>query len=119
VAPAAAATAPAAPASAAATNPAAASPTNAAPPQAPAPQTRSEPEQATEFVGEVAALREIQPARLEITLTNGEVWRQTSSDRYRLQVGHEVRIYRGRFSEQYWRLTAPALKGFVQVERVR
>lgn len=76
------------------------------------------PSNATESVSEVAALREIQPGRLEITLTNGEVWRQTRSDRYRLAVGHEVRIYASRFGQDY-RLTAPALRGFVQVERVR
>jgi hypothetical protein len=70
-----------------------------------------------EFFSEVAAVREILPGRLEITLTNGQIWRQTNSDRYRLQPGHEVRLYTSRFG-RYWRLTATALRGFVQVERV-
>lgn len=77
--------------------------------QAPAPQ---------ELVSSVAALRELQPGRLEITLANGQIWRQTHSDRYALAVGHEVRIYPTRFG-RYFRLTAKALRSFVQVERVR
>lgn len=76
------------------------------------------PGNAERFAGEIAALREIQPGRLEITLVSGEVWRQTSSDRYPLRVGHAVEIYPTRFGG-YFRLTAPALRGFVQVERVR
>jgi len=71
-----------------------------------------------ELNSQVAALREIQPGRLEITLVNGQVWRQTNSDRYRLRTGHDVRIYPSRFGH-YFRLSAPALRGFVQVERVR
>ena len=71
-----------------------------------------------ELESEVSALREIQPGRLEITLANGQVWRQANSDRYRLQVGHNVRVYSTRFGRLF-RLTAPALRGFIQVERVR
>ena len=72
----------------------------------------------TELVSRVAALRELQPGRLEITLVNGQVWRQTNSDRYALEVGHEVRIYSTRFGS-YFRLSATELRSFVQVERVR
>jgi len=75
-------------------------------------------EAAVEIASEVAELREIQPGRLEITLTNGQIWRQVNSDRYRLRVGHEVVLYPTRFGEHY-RLTAPALRGFIQVDRVR
>jgi len=77
-----------------------------------------EPEGVREIRGEVAALREIVPGQLEITLTNGQVWRQTNSDRYALQPGFTVRIYPTRFG-QYYRLTAEVLRGFVQVERIR
>lgn len=70
-----------------------------------------------EFFSEVASLREILPGKLEITLTNGQVWRQTNSDRYMLQPGHEVRLYTSRFG-RYWRLSSTTLRGFVQVERV-
>jgi hypothetical protein len=66
----------------------------------------------------VAALREIQPGRLEVTLANGQVWRQTNSDRYNLVVGHEVRIYPTPFG-QYFRLSSMEARGFIQVERVR
>jgi hypothetical protein len=71
-----------------------------------------------EIVSTVASLREIQPGRLEVELANGQVWQQTRSDRYRLQVGFEVHIYPTRFGGDY-RLSAPALRGFVQVARVR
>jgi hypothetical protein len=71
-----------------------------------------------EHVSEVAALREIQPGRIEVTLTNGQVWRQTNSERYNLLVGHEVRVYPTGFG-QYFRLTSTKARGFIQVERVR
>jgi hypothetical protein len=71
-----------------------------------------------ELTSRVAALRELLPGRLEITLVNGQIWRQTNSDRYPLEIGHEVRIYPSRFGS-YFRLSAAALRSFVQVERVR
>jgi hypothetical protein len=76
------------------------------------------PDEPREIVSSVTELREIQPGRLEITLANGQVWRQTSADRYPLKVGHEVRVYPTRFGI-YFRLTARELRDFVQVERVR
>jgi hypothetical protein len=72
-----------------------------------------------EITSEIVALREIQPGRLEIALANGQVWRQTHSDRYRLEIGYRVKVYRTRPGAQYFRLTAPAIRGFAQVERVR
>lgn len=89
--------------------------------QAP-PASRSEanePAALEELASEVSALREVLPGRLEIELANGQIWRQTSSDRYRLVVGQEVRVYRARAADRYFRLTAPTLRGFVQVERIR
>lgn len=74
---------------------------------------------ADEITSQVVALREILPGRFEIELANGQLWRQTSSDRYRLQVGHEARLYRARDGDRFFRLTVAALRGFVQVERVR
>jgi hypothetical protein len=85
------------------------------------PQRAARPEQspaAQEIVSTVSALREIRPGRLEVTLANGQVWRQTSSDRYALAIGHEVRVYSTRFGT-YFRLAATKLRSFVQVERVR
>lgn len=75
-------------------------------------------EPSDEISSEVAALKEIVPGQLEITLTNGQVWRQTNSDRYRLEVGYPVRVYPSRFG-QYYRLTSEILRGFIQVERIR
>ena len=70
------------------------------------------------MTGQVAAVREILPGRIEVTLTNGQVWRQTNSDRYNLLVGHEVRIYPTGFG-QYFRLSSKELRSFIQVERVK
>jgi hypothetical protein len=71
-----------------------------------------------EQVSQVASLRELQSGRLEVTLTTGQIWRQTNSDRYNLLVGHEVRIYPTGFG-QYFRLSSTEARGFIQVERVR
>jgi hypothetical protein len=72
-----------------------------------------------ELTSEIVALRELEPGRYEIALANGQLWRQTSSDRYRLQTGQPVRVYRARAGSRFFRLTVPALRGFVQVERIR
>jgi hypothetical protein len=71
-----------------------------------------------EFTSSVTALREIQPGRVEVTLANGQVWRQTHSDRYALLVGHEVKLYPSGFGK-YFRLSSMESRGFIQVERVK
>jgi hypothetical protein len=71
-----------------------------------------------EVTSSVTALREIQPGRVEVTLANGQVWRQTYSDSYNLLVGHEVKIYPSGFG-QYFRLSSTEVRGFIQVERVK
>ena len=81
-------------------------------------EARATDRQEREQTGQVASIREIQPARIEVTLTNGQVWRQTNSDRYNLLVGHEVRIYPSGFGK-YFRLSSPELGKFIQVERVK
>jgi len=101
---------------------------------APTPQTRSvaasgedfglsttgkgEREPPPEIRGLVAALEESLPNRLTVTLENGQVWRQTQSQRFNLRVGHHVRIYGTRWGDAY-RLSADEIRGFIQVERVR
>ena len=81
-------------------------------------EARAADRQEREQTGQVASIREIQPGRIEVTLTNGQVWRQTNSDRYNLLVGHEVHIYPSGFGK-YFRLSSPELGKFIQVERVR
>ena len=67
----------------------------------------------------ITALEETVPYAYLITLANGQVWRQTTPDSsYRLQVGHNVRIYPSGWGSNY-RLSAEPLRGFVQVERIR
>ena len=72
----------------------------------------------TEVLSSVTALREIQPGRVEVTLANGQVWRQTHSDPYNLLVGHQVKIYPSGFGK-YFRLTSTEVRGYTQVERVK
>jgi hypothetical protein len=86
---------------------------------APAATASSTAASAEELTSEIVGLRELEPGRYEIELENGQLWRQTSSDRYRLQIGQPVRVYRARVGSRFFRLTVPALRGFVQVERVR
>ena len=71
-----------------------------------------------ELVAKVVSLRETIPNSYTITLDNGQVWRQNRPEYYPLQPGHEVRIYPGKLGDSY-RLTAPFLRGWIQVERVR
>ena len=75
-------------------------------------------EEAGEITGTIAALKEILPNEYLITLENGQIWRQTGSKRYPLQVGHHVRIYPTHWGNSF-RLTAEKSKGFIQVERSR
>ncbi len=79
---------------------------------------REAQEERTELVAKVVSLRETVPNNYVITLDNGQVWRQNRPEAYPLQPGHEVRIYPGRLGDSY-RLTAPFLRGWIQVERVR
>jgi hypothetical protein len=70
------------------------------------------------IVGTIAVLDEIAPERYLITLSDGQVWRQTRSGLYPLRVGNRVRIYPTRWGASY-RLTVEELRGFIQVDRVR
>jgi hypothetical protein len=70
----------------------------------------------TEIVAKVAELRPTVPNSFVITLDNGQVWRQTQPLYYPLRLGSEVRISETNFGH---RLTNPALRGFIRVERVR
>jgi hypothetical protein len=101
---------------------AAAPPTAAATAPAPAASSRREARASGKAEGEVlssvTALREIQPGRVEVTLANGQVWRQTYSDSYNLLVGHEVKIYPSGFGKSF-RLTSIEVRGFTRVERVK
>lgn len=65
----------------------------------------------------ITALRETVPNSHIITLENGQLWRQMRPERYRIQVGHDVRIYPSPFGSSF-RLSADELRGFIQVERI-
>jgi len=78
---------------------------------------REAQEARVELTAKVTAIRETIPNQYVITLDNGQIWRQTRPEFYPLQPGHEVRIYPGRFGQ--YRLSAPFLRGWIQVERVR
>jgi hypothetical protein len=71
-----------------------------------------------EIVATIVTVRETVPNYRTITLDNGQIWRQTRSEFYPLQPGLEVRVYPANWGGSF-RLTAPRLKGDIQVERLR
>jgi hypothetical protein len=78
----------------------------------------AEEEERTELTAKVVAVRETIPNNLTITLDNGQIWRQNRPEFYPLRAGYEVRIYPWKGGKSY-RLTAPFLRNWIQVERVR
>ena len=72
----------------------------------------------SELHDEITALEQSGPNRWLVTLSSGQVWRQMEGKPYRLRVGDEVRIYQTFWGNAY-RLTAPRLASFIQVERVK
>jgi len=52
-----------------------------------------------------------------ITLSNGQIWRQTVPEPFNLRQGYAVRIYPSRWGTSY-RLSTEQIHGFIQVERI-
>jgi hypothetical protein len=73
---------------------------------------------ANDFTSRVQELHEVLPNAWQITLENGQVWRQTVSKHYELRPGAQVRIYGTRWGSAS-RLSADTINGYIQVERVR
>ena len=71
----------------------------------------------SEWVGNIASLRERAPNQYLITLDSGQVWLQRLAERYQLRVGQRVRIYQSKFGSGH-RLQADGVNGFIQVDRV-
>jgi hypothetical protein len=69
-----------------------------------------------EIVATVTELRQTVPNAYVITLDNGQVWRQAHPMPYPLRTGLVVRVRQTTFG---YRLTAPELRGQINVERVR
>jgi hypothetical protein len=63
-------------------------------------------------------LHETVPNALLITLDNGQVWRQNIPQRFALKPGQPVTLHGTKWGPSF-RLSADALNGFIQVERVR
>ena len=70
------------------------------------------------IVATVTDLHETVPNAWLITLDNGQVWRQNIPQRFALKPGQRVTLHGTRWGASY-RLSADALNGFIQVERVR
>lgn len=117
-------TAPAAPAAAA--PPPVAAPPPAAPSAQPPRSARVEdarvangtPSREPARSGTITALREIVPNRWLITLDNGQMWRQTYAEPFRLRIGQRVELTQSRGRSSY-ELTAVGMSGDIQVEPVR
>jgi hypothetical protein len=73
---------------------------------------------AATIVAKVKSLKPTVPNAYQITLDNGQVWRQTYPQFYPMQPGTEVTLTPTRWGNAY-RLSSDHLKGFIQVERVR
>jgi hypothetical protein len=71
-----------------------------------------------DIVASVSELHETVPNAWQITLDNGQVWRQTIPQRFALKSGQRVTLRGSKWGSSY-RLTADTLNGFIQVERVR
>jgi hypothetical protein len=71
-----------------------------------------------EIVATVKELRETVPNAWLITLDNGQVWRQNIPQRFGLKPGQRVTLHGTKWGSSF-RLSAEALNGFIQVERVR
>jgi len=85
----------------------------------PKPKSAADPSvDSSSIAATVTALKETVPNVYLITLDNGQVWRQNSSQRYPLQPGQRVTLSRTQWGGAY-RLNAEGLHGFIQVERVR
>ena len=72
---------------------------------------------ASDIVSRVKDLHEVLPNALQITLENGQVWRQTVSKHYELRPGAQVRVYRTHWGSAS-RLSSDTVNGYIQVERV-
>ena len=71
-----------------------------------------------DIVATVTELHETVPNAWLITLDNGQVWRQNVPQRFALKTGQRVTLRGSKWGASY-RLSAEALNGFIQVERVR
>jgi hypothetical protein len=106
--------------------PSAAAPSAAAPSAQPQRNVRVEdarvangtPSREPALSGTISALREIVPNRWLITLDNGQMWRQTYAEPFRLRIGQRVELTQGRGRSSY-ELTAVGMSGDIQVESVR
>ncbi len=72
---------------------------------------------ANDIVSRVKDLREVLPNAWQITLENGQVWRQSVSKHFELRPGAPVKIYTTHWGSAH-RLSTDNLNGYIQVERV-
>jgi hypothetical protein len=82
--------------------------------QSPAEHTSDRP---GEFVSTITALEQYRPNAYELTLANGQTWRQVEAKRYPLRIGYTVRVYPSKWADSY-RLSAEELHGFIRIKRV-
>jgi hypothetical protein len=70
------------------------------------------------LIGKVASFKEVESNKLQITLTNGQVWKQTIGKSFLLHENDTVRISPSSWGSSY-RLEKDGKPGFIQVSRVR
>ncbi len=75
-------------------------------------------EDAIALVDTIAAIEEVGPDKVQITLANGQVWRQSISKRFLLRESDTVRITQTRWGSAF-RLAKDGKPGYIQVLRLR
>ncbi len=70
------------------------------------------------LVDTVASIKEIEPRKLQITLANGQVWKQNISKSFLLRANDRVRITGSGWGDAF-RLAKDGKPGYIQVERLR
>jgi hypothetical protein len=66
----------------------------------------------------VAAVDQVEPRKLQVTLANGQVWKQNVGKSFLLRVNDTVQISKSRWGSSY-RLQRDGTPGFIQVTRLR
>lgn len=70
------------------------------------------------LVDKVAAIKEVEPKKMQITLANGQVWKQSIGKSFMLRPNDTVRITGSPWGDSF-RLEKDGKPGYIQVQRLR
>lgn len=78
-----------------------------------------EARQNQELISNIVEIEQLRARKVQLTLANGQVWRQKNIANYRLRVGYEIRIYPSGWGSNSFRLSSRRLGGYIPIERIR